>query len=91
VLQTCMEKDGGETAVDLPILDAESDIGSQADQDLGIESGNTVVGLVLLILRVGHDGAEDKHEEHEKEGGEGDVGLLEVGLDEFDVVVSDDA
>jgi hypothetical protein len=42
-------------------------------------------------LGVGHGGGDKEHEEHEEEGGDGEVGFFEVGLEDFDVVVAKDA
>ncbi len=86
-----MEKDGGDGTIYLSILDGEPNIGPELDKDAGTERGDGVLGWWLGILGVGHGGAGEEHEEHEEEGGDGEVGFFEVGLDDFDVVVAEDA
>ncbi len=86
-----MEKDGSYTTVDLTVLDTEANIGAELYEYPRIEKEDWVLLLVLVILAVGHDGAEWEHDKHNEKGRDGDIRFSKVGFYEFDVVVTDHA
>lgn len=86
-----MQENRGYTAIDLAVFDAESHIRPEFDQNDGIKLGDSVMQLGLVIFSISHGDANNKHDEHDYKGDDCDVGSLEVGFDELNVVVSDHA